>query len=240
VARVEATADDNAEPTSATDSLSFLDLIYAVPVADLAVRLSSAQLDKVTAADWSTVGVEIAVLLFSWVGLHQNRTEMANRTVLRWWIGNMKFWSARFIQFCVEVGITALYFVVGLTLDLPQRSGQAGSLPSEKWVLSTLLAVWIAYLLWDGLDVFVGRHHSDGHWARRAALGGAVTLGFTVLLVVMLAVEAANPARRDHSILAWNLGLLVFLYIYRVSQQFAKKKWAQGLVPAGPTIRWQR
>jgi hypothetical protein len=227
VAQVVEPATGDQQDGGGTDSLSFLDLFYAVPVGDLAVRVGTAQLDRITAADWSTVAVEIAVLLFSWVGVHLNRADMAKRTAAQWFISHLKFRSARFFQFCLEVVITGLYFVIGLTLALPQQSGSPpGHLPSERWVLGTLLMVWFAYVVWDQLDVHIAGAHADLDWKHKAEVGRNVSIAFSFLFGAMFAIEWAWPAKRDHSILAWNLVALVVLYVYRTSQQWAKDKWA--------------
>jgi hypothetical protein len=55
----------------AVDQLSFIDLLYAVPIGDLAMRVSGAQLDRVSAADWSAVAVVLAVIVLSWVGVQR-------------------------------------------------------------------------------------------------------------------------------------------------------------------------
>jgi hypothetical protein len=222
----------------ASDSLSFLDLFYAVPVGDLAVRVGSTQLDRVTAADWSTMAVELAALLFSWVGLHLNRAEMAQRTSEYWFISNLKFKSARFWQFCLEVVITGLYFVIGLTLALPQKSASSPPhLPSEKWVLGLLLTIWFTYVVWDQLDVHIACLHDDGDWKYKAEVGRNVSIIFFFLFGAMFAIEWVWRATNDYSILVWNLLALVVLYLYRTTQQWAKGKWNPQPTPvntAGP------
>jgi hypothetical protein len=224
--QVEQPATGQQQDDGATDSLSFLDLFYAVPVADLAVRVGTARIDRVTAADWSTMAVEVAVLLFSWVGLHLNRSLMAQRTAQQWFISNLQFRSARFLQFCLEVVITGLYFVIGLTLALPQQSGSPPAhLPSERWVLGTLLAVWFTYVVWDQLDVQIAGAHRNPGWQYKAKVGRNVSLVFLLLFGAMFAIECAFQATRDHSILVWNLLALVVLYVYRTTQQWAKDKW---------------
>jgi hypothetical protein len=47
----------NADGTS-VDQLYFLDLLYAVPVGDLAMQVSGAELGRVSAADWSALAVK--------------------------------------------------------------------------------------------------------------------------------------------------------------------------------------
>ena len=227
MAQVVRHATGEQQDGGATDSLSFLDLFYAVPVGDLAVRVGTAQLDRVTAADWSTMAVEIAVLLFSWVGVHLNRADMAQRTAEHWFISNLKFKTARFWQFCLEVVITGLYLVIGLTLALPQQSGSSPAhLPSERWVLGSLLTVWFTYVVWDQLDVHIGRTHNDLDWQHKAEVGRNVSIVFFFIFGAMFAIEWAWQATNDHSILVWNLLALVVLYVYRTTQQWAKDKWA--------------
>ena len=57
----------------AIDQLSFLDLLYAVPVGDLATRVSTATPAQVSSADWSALAVIMATIVFSWIGLHKDR-----------------------------------------------------------------------------------------------------------------------------------------------------------------------
>lgn len=216
------------DSTPVAENLSFLDLFYAVPVSDLAVRISDTSVGSVSAADWSVVAVEIVALFFSWVGLHQNRSAMAKRQVTRPWISESPFWSARFPQFCLEVSITALYFVVGLTLQLPDHSGQGGVLPSETWVLGTLLAIFFAYALWDLLDVKITSDKSS-------KVGGAVTSTLLVVFAIAFLAERRWPATSDHEILVWNLGAIAVLYGYRVIQEKAKAKWS----PVQSPRRWR-
>jgi hypothetical protein len=82
------------------DQLSFLDLLYAVPVADLAIRVSGATLSQVSSATWSALAVILAVITLSWIGLHKNRAAMAADNS-RSFIGKIDFLSLRFIQFLI-------------------------------------------------------------------------------------------------------------------------------------------
>jgi hypothetical protein len=217
-----------------SESFTFLDLFYAVPVADLAVRVSSADLSRVTFADWSAIAVEIVVLLLSWVGLHQNRARMMKALSPNdeWWIENMKFYSLRFVQFSLEVVITALYFVVGLTIHLPGHvKSTPVALPSELWIVSTMAAIYFAYLLWDSLDVHIAassntKVESDARikWKAGARIGRRVTLLVFVVLGGSVFLEIQLPARTNSEVAVWDLCLIGLLYCYRALQSRAKEK----------------
>jgi hypothetical protein len=53
---------DEPAPGPAIDQLDFLDLLYAVPIGDLAMRVSGAQLNRISASDWSALALIMAVI----------------------------------------------------------------------------------------------------------------------------------------------------------------------------------
>jgi hypothetical protein len=172
------------------------------------------------------MAVEVAALLFSWIGLRLNRAEMAQRTATYWFISNLRFKSPRFWQFCLEVVITGLYFVIGLTLALPLKStSSVPRLPSERWVLGLLMAIWFTYVVWDQLDAHIAETHDDDDWKHKADIGRNVSIIFFFLFGGIFAIQWVWQATDDHSILAWNLVALVVLYLCRTTQQWAKTRW---------------
>jgi len=201
------------------DSLSFLDLLYAVPVGDLAMRVSSADLAKVSKGDWANVAVCMTLIVLSWIGLHQNRAEMARRAgTHRGWISESDFLSLRFAQFALEVIIVALYFAMGLKINLPTADQAGATTPAMSWLAGTLLVVYVAYLVWDVLDVTMARRGKFDTWVKRARNGGVVTFIFTIVLAVFYGIIRSTTTTPD-SALWWSLALIAVLYVYRVIQQ---------------------
>ncbi len=156
---------------------------------------------------------------------------MAKLNPEKWWIRDIEFWSPRFAQFSLEIVITAMYFVVGLTLDLPVRSSPpppAPPAPSESWVIGTVVAIWLAYVVWDLLDICISPSSAGNKWHSTAKVGCKVSVGFLLLYGLLFGIEMeVFPAgNRNHTILGWNLGVLALLYLYRVIQQLAREKCA--------------
>lgn len=89
-----------------------------MPVADLAVRVSAAQLNHVPAGEWSALAVILTVIVLSWIGLHKDRAITADED-RSGRIGDIRFASPEFIQLLIEVVIIGLYFAMGLALNLP-------------------------------------------------------------------------------------------------------------------------
>jgi hypothetical protein len=56
--------------------LSFVDLLYAVPVADLAVRVSATRLHHVQPSGWTDVALTLTTITFGWTAHHNNRSEL--------------------------------------------------------------------------------------------------------------------------------------------------------------------
>ncbi len=218
----------------AVDQLSFIDLLYAVPVGDLAMRVSGAKLHQISTADWSALALILAVIVLSWIGLHKNRAVMADDERIHRSIGDIQFRSMRFVQFMVEIVIVGMYFTMGLTLKLPTTSRSPGPLPSESWLTGLLLCIFAAYLTWDLIDTQQARsnaekhraHHHPGHqppfdWPTRAASGIVVTLVFALLLAAIYGAVRLAPAHAGRLLAALNIGLLIILYAYR----FAQDRW---------------
>jgi uncharacterized membrane protein len=201
-----------------SDSLSFIDLLYAVPISDLAVRVSNADLARVPAFEWANLGVCLTVIVLSWIGLHKNRAEMAaaNRTP----IGDFQFRSARFVQFLVEMTIVGLYFVMGLKIELPKSTDPIPS-PSISWVMGSLVLVFLAYFVWDVLDVLQAKRDGNSDWLNPAVRGGCVTLG--ALLVFTLWYFFFLPSTK-FGVITVAVALSVLLLVYRIAEELATEK----------------
>jgi hypothetical protein len=83
-------------------SLQFVDLLYAVPVADLAVRVSATHLRHVTASGWTDLAVPLVALTFGWIGHHANRKKLPVALSDARESGR-QFLTLRFCQFVVEI-----------------------------------------------------------------------------------------------------------------------------------------
>jgi hypothetical protein len=197
----------------AVDQLSFLDLLFAVPVADLAMRVSSANRAQVSAADWSALAVVLATIVLSWIGLHKDRAAMLDETHGRGPIGEMPFWGPQFVQFLIEMIIIALYFTMGQFVGLPPNGDHAA--PAEGWLTGLLLAVFFLYLAWDGLDMWLARH---GPWLKPARDGFWVTLAFLVLTGFMFIGTLIADPKTAVRVTVLNAALVILLYVYRVAQ----------------------
>lgn len=202
-------------------NLGFLDLLYAVPISDLAVRVSGADLGRVSIADWANLAVCMVVIILSWIGLHQNRAEMVDHSKThREWISRTDYFSLRFVQFTVEIVIVVFYFALGLKIHLPTSSNSSASTPDMRWLIGTLMVIFGAYLLWDLLDVALASREKPVflYWRERATKGSIVTAGTTVIFAgfyAMVCITTATPA----SALTWSLLAIALLYLYRVVQQ---------------------
>jgi hypothetical protein len=201
---------------ASVDSLSFLDLIYAVPVGDLAMRVSEAEPGRVSAADWSALALILWVIVLSWLGVHKDRCEMAEGEQKRDPIGDFPFAGWRFVQFILEIVIAGLYFAMGLTLKLTMYA----ALPQERVLIEFLLFIFGAYFLWDLLDVWLARKEPD--WQARAGAGGAVTGTFLAIFTAIFFVVPRVPARNASWVIGCNVVLALVLYGYRVLQDKAR------------------
>lgn len=233
--------------TLAVDQLSFLDLLYAVPVADLAMRISGADLHLVPLSDWSALAVILAVIVLSWIGLHKNRAAMA-RTIERDPIGGIRFLSLRLVQFLIEVGIVGLYFTMGLELSFPTQQKPHVVAAPEEWITGTIVLVFAAYFVWDLIDIWQAHKdvhdgpHKDGTWCSQATAGSRVTLVFLIIFAAFYAIVRSAHPRTDWTVAAVNVGLLVLLWVYRVAQDMRGNTRAldgtdsPGRGPAGATL----
>src|SRR5206468_1535994 len=52
--------------------LNFVDLLYAVPVADLAIRASQTNLQGVPLSGWADTSLALWTILLGWIGHHTN------------------------------------------------------------------------------------------------------------------------------------------------------------------------
>jgi hypothetical protein len=204
----------------AVDQLSFIDLLYAVPIGDLAVRVSAAQLDRTSAADWSALAVVLAVIVLSWIGVHKDRAALtaAERRYKKSRVGYIRFGGLSFVQFLLEVVIIGLYFAMGLTLHLPATSRGPVPLPSQTWLTAFLLFIFLAYMAWDGIDLWRGSRYHDDLWMKRAKERGRVTLWFLLPFAGLYLVARLVLPRTTLSVVLLDLLLLALLYAYRLTQ----------------------
>jgi hypothetical protein len=158
---------------------------------------------------------------------------MRSGQVSRVSISATEFFSPRFVQFMLEIGIIGLYFMMGLHLELPQKTGPVPP-PDLSWLLASLLLVFAAYLVWDLLDILIAcmppdennnKNWSYSAFAKSATIGAVVTLAVTIATAVCYAiVRSAHPAGQ-RAVLVWCLALIAVAYGYRVAQEKAKKRW---------------
>jgi hypothetical protein len=199
----------------AVDTLSFLDLLYAVPVGDLAMRVSSAELARVSPADWSALAVILATIVLSWVGLHKDRAAMADENHGRGPIGQMSFLGPQFVQFLVEIIIVGTYFAMGLLLKFPGGNDLAVGPPAEGWLTGLLLLIFALYLVWDLIDIHLARSPA---WRETAQHGAFVTAVSSALAGILFIVVLSTRPRTTIWIVSLNAALVIFLYVYRVAQ----------------------
>jgi hypothetical protein len=212
--RLESRREQQAAGWPAVDRLSFVDLLYAIPVGDLAMRVSGAKLAQVSSADWCVLAVILATIVLSWVGLHKDRAALADESHRRGPIGQMPFLGPQFGQFLIEIIIVGVYFAMGQFLKLPTYSDPTVQPPAENWLTGFLLLIFVLYLLWDLIDILLA---GSGSWHKRARSGSVVTAIFSAIAGIMFGVVlAAHPPA-----VLWYLILIFFLYAYRVAQD----KW---------------
>jgi hypothetical protein len=198
--------------------LSFLDLLYAVPVADIATRVANTHLHHVTPSGWTDVALALTAVTFGWIGHHKNRNLKRER-----WTGldpaDPSFTQPRFLQFVVEILIIVAYFALAahpaLTAD-----ARLGS-PSELWEAGWLAGVFCLYLVWDVLDVRIARRAKEDDWADRATCGGIVTLWFVGVFAIFLLVAWTGRHHPPHSVVLFDVLAIVCLYLYRATQELA-------------------
>lgn len=194
--------------------LSFVDLLYAVPVADIAVRVSATKLKGVTASGWADIALALTAITLGWIGHHNNRVRLPPKEKER--RRTTPFWDLRFPQFVVEVLIIVAYFALGARPVLPGGVGVAT--PTELWKAEWLTGLFALYLVWDALDIFIAKRAQEWEWRQRAKTGRNVTLGFLVVFVIFLIVASMGSDPR-HSVVVFDLLAIFFLYLYRVTQE---------------------
>jgi cytidine deaminase len=214
------------------DQLSFLDLLYAVPVADLAIRVSGATLSQVSSATWSALAVILAVITLSWIGLHKNRAAMAADNS-RSFIGKIDFLSLRFIQFLIEIIIVGLYFAMGLKLNFPKSGELATPAEPEEWITAVLFCIFSAYFVWDLIDIRQAHMRKVHTWCRQARKGAYITFVFLLLSIVIWLIVIATHPRTAAVLVLCNIGLLIFVWSYRVVQD----QWGNTRSDALPGLR---
>jgi homotetrameric cytidine deaminase len=141
----------------------------------------------------------------------------------REWIGVSRFLSVRFFQFLLEVVIVGLYFVMSLRIQLPTSARPQIIQPPMTWLVAVLSLVFVAYLVWDVLDVLQARTNNNSAWQRMAWVGGEVTLVFVALYALcFLLIRITEPT--PYAAIWWSVPLAISLYVYRVAQEKAKDK----------------
>jgi hypothetical protein len=220
-------------------SLSYVDLLYAVPVADLATRVSSTHLHGITPSGWGDIMLALIAITFGWIGHHTNRQHMPAVMADARLRPERPFAGARFLQFAVEVGIIGAYFALGTRAYLPHEAG-VGTL-SEIWKAQWLLIIFGLYLVWDGLDIHIARRlRSESEeavqlgedkqrdvkelqvWGRRAKAGGVVTFIFVLVFGGFLLVALAGPRHGLHTVVAFDGAAIAVLYAYRRIQGYVR------------------
>lgn len=194
--------------------LSFVDLLYAVPVAVLATRITETDLSDVRASGWTDVALVLAAVTFGWIGHHTNRQKQPQelKELRR---SEYFFSSTWFAQFLVEVLIIVAYLALGTRILLPDGHG-VGS-PDEYGKALCLSGIFALYLVWDLLDIRIAWTGSDAK--HRATHGMWVTLGFLGLSTSFLVVGLAQRDHDLHSVVAFDLAAILFLYSYRAVQE---------------------
>ena len=200
----------NANGKAAPDpsSLTFLDLLYAIPLADLAAKVSGTELKGIPAEGWTEIALVMAVITFGWVGHHNNRRESPRERT-----GDFNFWSPRFVQFLFEVLIIVAYFALAEHVTLQAPTGHSHA--NANWQFAWLFVIFVLYLIWDTLDVW----NQKDNWKRRAKRGRRVTLGTAgALLACLVFVHVVEP-RSSAWIAAIDLIAIGLMYAYRAVQE---------------------
>lgn len=189
-------------------TLTLLDLLYAVPLGDLAIRLSAAK-GKIPMLGWGDAGLVFAVLILSWYGHHRNRSKA------RIIIGQFGFFQVRFLQFLIEIGLIVVYFFMGRRIYVPDSHGVLPPSGSGIWQLEFLVAIFAGYLLWDLLDAWLSR---DDDWTCYALRGGAITLVALIVFIAGLVYVHSNRPIAVGRVFEIDMALIVVLYLYRAIQ----------------------
>jgi hypothetical protein len=216
---VDAVAKADVPAAEAADrdptSLTFLDLLYAIPLADLATRVSATELKGIPAEGWTEIALVLAVITFGWVGHHNNRRRESKRRRA----GDFGFLQKRFLQFLIEVLIIVAYFGLAERVTLQVPSGHSHA--SANWQSAWLVVIFVLYLVWDILDVINAK--GDANWQRRAGRGRNVTIGaLAVLLGGLALVHWLHPQSAGWIAMA-DLIAIALMYAYRAVQEHVTK-----------------
>ena len=203
--------------------LSYIDLLYAVPVAVLAEVLSKQRLSEVSAGGWANVAVALTAVTCGWVGHHRNRFKLPlclKQQEERWF-----FTTPRFLQFILEILIIGIYFALVVITHLPNpaTSGAPSELRHAQWLA---LGFWL-YLFWDFLDIYIagwpgraraGRCRQTESWSKRAVRGMFITLAGVVVFSA-LAGYLWNGHTLASSTIGFDAILILLLLSYRAAQE---------------------
>jgi hypothetical protein len=218
VAKAAATASKAAVAEAAArdpTSLTFLDLLYAIPLADLATRVSATKLKGIPAEGWTEIALVLVVITFGWVGHHNNRGREAERQRT----GAFGFCTLRFAQFLVEVLIIVAYFALAERVTLQAPSGHSHA--NANWQFAWLAGIFFLYLIWDTLDV---KNATDDKWKQRARRGGRVTAAALVALLVCLVLVLLFLPESAAWIAIADCIAIALMYAYRAVQEDVTKK----------------
>jgi hypothetical protein len=209
-------------------ALSYIDLLYAVPVAGLATRLGSAPPSNVSAAGWFDVAVALSAVTLGWVGHHINRQLLPEAAQQRGI--ERPFTTARFPQLVVEILIIGAYFALVMLAVL---HGSPGSqLPKAIW----LAVAFGLYLVWDLLDIGVAKSLLPRPWIKRATTGMHVTATFLLLFAAVVAVAALLGGHPPQAmVMAFDGVVILLLYLYRVVQERACRDDTTAILAHGTT-----
>jgi hypothetical protein len=217
------------EPGDESVPLQFVDLLYAVPVADLAVRVSATHLDHVSASGWTDLALQLSVITFGWIGHHTNRRRLPPALQDDRIKGN-QFLTLRFPQLVVEILIIVAYFALGTKSYLPAGAGIGH--PSVAWKGLWLTVTFGLYGAWDLLDLWIVSRVSRrplvdstglDDWRTRDRRRLSVTATFTGLIGVLLwglwasSYHHGKPPYR--SVVGFDLAAIGVLYVYRIVQE---------------------
>jgi hypothetical protein len=235
-ARQPLCAGDHCNPVAArlgvtgpSVGLSYIDLLYALPVAAVATQLaalmtSAPTSSSVSKSGWANVVVAVTAVTCGWVGHHGNRKRLPvclKQQEERWF-----FTTPRFVQFVLEILIIAVYFALAVITGIPHPalSGRPTELRYAQWLAA---AFWL-YFFWDLLDIYIasrswnrGRSNGcafRGQWSRRAVKGMVVTACFMAIFTILCAYIWSGRHFTPHIVL-FDLLLVVLLLSYRATQE---------------------
>jgi hypothetical protein len=235
---------DDAEPEVA---LSYVDLLYAVPVADLAMRVADTHLQDVKSVGWSDVALAMTAITFGWVG-HHTAYQQSPRALKALRKVPQPFFKPRFVQFLIEIAIIGVYFALGTRVVLPNDHGIKQ--PDELWKGACLVAIYCLYLVWDLLDIGIASMEAssatrDGRaadalelrrWALKATRGMTVTVVFLLVFGVFLGIGISQRHHHVSSGMAvgFDVAAIACLYGYRALQGRVVAHGWKSLISASP------